>query len=83
MSALNQNRVAGLASQIQPLKQAMNMVQSAANPQMMMNQLMQSNPAYSQVQQLIQQHNGDARQAFYSLANQMGVDPNEIINALK
>ena len=70
-------------NQIQPIKQAMNMVQTAANPQLMMNQLMQNNPMYSQIQQLIQQNGGDARQAFYSLANQMGVDPNEIINALK
>ena len=70
-------------NQIQPIKQAMNMVQNAGNPQMMMNQLMQNNPMYSQVQQVIQQNGGDPKTAFYSLCNQMGVDPNQILNSLK
>ena len=50
---------------------------------MMMNQLMGNNPMYSQVQQIIQQNGGDAKAAFYNLCNQMGVDPNEILNSLK
>ena len=41
------------------------------------------NPQYAQVQKLIQESGGNAQQAFYNLAGQMGVDPNEILNALK
>ena len=66
-----------------PIKQAFQMVQSASNPQMMMNQMMQNNPAYAQVQQWIQQNGGNPRTAFYNVANQMGVDPNQILNMLK
>ena len=80
LSQLNRSKI---TSQIQPIKQAMNMVKSAANPQMMMNQLMGNNPMYSQVQQIIQQNGGDAKAAFYNLCNQMGVDPNEILNSIK
>ena len=80
LSMLNQNRV---SSQIQPIKNALNMVRAAQNPQLMMNQLMQKNPMYSQVQQIIQQNGGDPQKAFYSLAQQMGVDPNQILNQLK
>ena len=80
LSQLNQNK---FANQIQPIKQAMNMLKMSANPQLILNQLMQNNPAYSQVQQLIQQNGGDPKAAFYNLCNQMGVDPNEILNALK
>lgn len=80
LSMLNQNRV---SSQIQPIKNALNMVKTAQNPQLMLNQLMQNNPMYSQVQQIIQQNGGDAQKAFYSLAQQMGVDPNQILNQLK
>ena len=80
LSQLNRSRI---TSQIQPIKQAMNMVKTAANPQMMLNQLMGNNPMYSQVQQIIQQNGGDAKTAFYSMCNQMGVDPNEILNSLK
>ena len=80
LSKLNQNK---LASQMQPIKQAMNMARAAGNPQMMLNQMLSNNPNYAQVQQIIQQHGGDPKQAFYSMCNQMGVDPNEILNALK
>lgn len=80
LSMLNQNRV---SSQIQPIKNALNMVKTAQNPQLMLNQLMQNNPMYSQVQQIIQQNGGDAQKAFYSLAQQMGVDPNQILSQLK
>lgn len=41
--------------------------------------LLQSNP---QVQQLIQQH-GSAQNAFYALARQMGIDPNEVLKTLE
>jgi len=36
-----------------------------------------------QVQTLIQKYNGDAQQAFYDLAKQKGVNPNDILNMLK
>ena len=35
-----------------------------------------------QVQQLIQQH-GSAQNAFYALAKQMGVDPNEVMRRIR
>ena len=41
------------------------------------------NPQLSNVMNLIQNHNGNAKEAFYALAKEKGVDPNEIINALK
>ena len=77
MAALNQNRLSGL---IAPIKQ---MMQSAVNPQVVIQQMAQRNPQVMQIQKLISDNGGDAQRAFYSLANQMGVDPNEVINALK
>lgn len=49
----------------------------------MLQSLMASNPQMGQVMNLVQQYNGDAKSAFYDLAKQKGVDPNEIINMLK
>ena len=66
-----------------PIKQAMNMVKSAGNPEAMLNQMMQNNPQYSQVMKLVNDNGGDAKKAFYAMANQMGVDPEQVINALK
>ena len=79
MQVLSQNRLSGLAQKIQPIKQAYNMIRSAGNPAMLMQQI----PQYSQAQKIIADNGGDAQKAFYNLANQMGLDPNEILNALK
>ena len=80
LSKLNQSK---LTSQIRPIKNAMNMARSIGNPQMMINQMLSSNPNYAQVQQIIQQYGGDPKQAFYGMCQQMGVDPQEILNQLK
>ena len=55
---------------------------SAGNPQAMLSQFAQRNPNYQQAMQLIRQNGGDERKAFYALAEQMGVDPQEIISML-
>ena len=48
-----------------------------------MQQLFANNPNYAQAQQLIQQSGGDAKKAFYDLAQQMGVDPEQILSQLR
>ena len=80
LSKLNQSK---LTNQIRPIKNAMNMARSIGNPQMMINQMLSQNPNYAQVQQIIQQYGGDPKQAFYGMCQQMGVDPQEILNQLK
>lgn len=42
--------------------------------------MMQSNPQLASVMQMA---NGDPKKAFYALAEQKGVNPDEILNALK
>ena len=83
LGVLNQSKLSGLTSRIAPIKQAMDMVRASGNPQMMMQQILSNNPNYKQIQNLIQQNGGDAKKAFYSMAEQMGIDPNEILNVLK
>ena len=48
----------------------------------MLGQMMQNNPKMKEVQDLINQY-GDPEKAFKAKAQEMGVDPNEIINMLK
>ena len=45
--------------------------------------MLQNMPQYQQAMQLIQQSGGNAQEAFYKLAQQRGVDPNTILNALR
>ena len=68
---------------IAPLKQSLNMVRNAGNPQAMMAQMMQNNPQYAQAMQLIQESDGDAKKAFYALAEKLGIDGDTIVQALK
>lgn len=70
-------------SKAAPLKQMLNTIRTAGNPQAMMDQMLRNNPNYSKALELVRQNGGNAQQAFYSLANQYGVDPNEILNSLK
>lgn len=58
------------------------MIRSAGNPQLMMQQMFANNPQYAQVMQYVQQNGGNAKQAFYTLASQKGVDPDQVLNTL-
>lgn len=68
---------------MQNIRQMMGMINSAQNPQQMMNQLISGNPQMKQVMDIVNQCGGDPRTAFYKLAEQKGVDPQEILNMLK
>ena len=77
------NQAVSSPNNLGQIKQMMNLVRSASNPNAMLNNLMQQNPQVGQVMQLIQQGGGDPKTVFYKLAEQKGVDPNEVLNALK
>ena len=68
---------------LKAIKQMMSTIKSAQNPQMMLNNMMMQNPNYKQVMDYINQNGGDAKTAFYKMAQEKGINPNDIINALK
>ena len=80
---LQQIQGARLPGNLNQVKQMMSMVKGASNPQAMMAQMMQNNPQMRQAMDLINSAGGDPQKAFYALAQQKGVDPNEILNMLK
>ena len=65
------------------IKSMMNMVKSAGNPQAMLQTLIQNNPQMRQVMTLINQSGGDPKAAFYKLAQEKGIDPQQILDMLK
>ena len=66
-----------------PIKQMMNMVRSAGNPQAMLNQLAINNPQLKQVMEIVQKHGGDPMTAFRAEAEANGVNPDEIMGMLR
>ena len=65
------------------IKQMMNMVKSAGNPQAAINQLMMNNPQLKQIMDLVNQYGGDPGRALKETAKQMGIDENDIIDLLR
>ncbi|MBQ2175835.1 MAG: hypothetical protein II453_12505 [Alphaproteobacteria bacterium] len=59
------------------------MVKAAKNPQAMMQMMAQQNPQISQVMNFVQQNGGDPKMAFYKLAEQRGVNPDEVLQMLR
>lgn len=83
LGALNQSKMSGLLGNLGQIKQMMNTLRAAQNPQAMIQQMAGNNPQLSQAMKLIQDSGGDGKAAFYKLAGDMGVDPEQIISALK
>ena len=65
------------------IKMMISAVRASGNPQAMLEQMMQTNPGMRQVTEILRQYNGDAGKAFYDLARQKGIDPQEILDLLK
>ena len=65
------------------IKQMMQMVRSAGNPGAMVQEMAQNNPQMKQTIDFIKQNGNDPKKAFYALAQQKGVDPDEILRTLQ
>ena len=65
------------------IKQMFQMARSSGNPQAMLNQLMQTNPQMKQVMDIVKASGNDPRRAFYALAEQRGINPQDILDQLK
>ena len=65
------------------IKNLMNQIQMAANPQLAFNQLLMSNPQLQSIMTLIKQSGQSPETTFYALAKQYGVDPEQILNGLR
>ena len=69
LAGLNQNKIAQM---VQTLK-------SIGNPQMMLQNI----PQYKQAMDFVNACNGDAKSAFYAKAKEMGINPDEIVEAMR
>lgn len=76
------NPMLQILNQSKPLtnNNMVSMIKNSPNPQVLLNNLLAQNP---KVSGLINQYGGDARTAFYALAQQKGIDPNSILDMLK
>lgn len=66
-----------------PNMDLLSLLRSKNVPQSVIMNVLQSNPNYNYIMNLISQYNGNAEQAFYALAREKGIDPNQFLNSLK
>ena len=65
------------------IQQIIQMAKTTQNPQQLLNILSQQNPQVSQFMQMINTNNITPKQLFMNMANQRGVNPNDIIAMFK
>ena len=83
MSNIQQSNSFQPPSNLQQIKSLMNFMNSGGNVNGMIQSMLQNSPEYRTINDLLQKHNGDARAAFYDMAQQKGVDPNQVLNMLR
>lgn len=60
------------------------MIQGSNNPKQLLQNLMQNSPQVQNVMNVIQnQYGGDAQKAFYDLASQNGINPEDVLSMFR
>ena len=83
LSQMTQTRLQQMSGPIQQMKRMMNQLQTMSNPQAALQSFMTNNPKSKQVMDLIQKSGGDPQKAFYALAEQQGINPDDVLNMLR
>lgn len=65
------------------IQKIIQIAKSGNNPQQLLNSLAGQNPQLNQVMQLVNSGKMTPKQIFMNMANQQGVNPNDIISMLK
>ena len=81
---LNQSRGSfPQVNNLSQIKNMMNALKTAKNPQAVLQLLALKNPQLKNVLDYINQHGGDPEKAFYEMAKEKGVNPEEILKMLQ
>ena len=82
-SLYNQLNQTNQPAQNNGIQKIIQMAKSGNNPQQLLNSLAGQNPQLNQVMQLVNSGKMTPKQIFMNMANQQGVNPNDIISMFK
>ena len=68
---------------MQQIKNLMRTVQMSANPQFALQQIINQNPNLKNILNLANSNGADLQQLFYAMAQQKGVDPQQVLRELQ
>lgn len=78
----NQQRMQGMISRLNQIKNQVNGLRSLGNPQIALNHMMSNNPQMKQAMDYVNSNGGDPKQALNKLLTENGVNPQEIMNMI-
>lgn len=78
MNGVSMRRIPGLSQ----IKQTMSLIRAAKDPQAAMMSMMENNPQMKQVKTIVDQYGGNPMQAFRAMAEENGLDPDEILSMI-
>ena len=76
-------QLAKASPKMQQIKQMMNTVRMAQNPQLALNQMVMGNPQLKQVMDLVGQNGGDIERTVRTVAEQNGFRPEDIMDLFR
>lgn len=74
------NAISPRGGNITQIKNMMNMLKMAQNPQAAVEKLANENPM---IKNIMSMNNGDLKTTFYKMCQEKGVNPDDILNQLK
>ena len=72
-----------LPNNLGQIKQMMNLFRNANNPQQLLTNMAKQNPQIQNIMNIVQNTGKSPKDLFYQMAQQKGVNPDDILNALK
>lgn len=72
-----------LPNNIGQIKQMMNLFRGTNNPQQLLMNMAKQNPQIQNIMNIVQNTGKSPKDLFYQMAQQKGVNPDDILNALK
>ena len=78
MNGVSMRRIPGLNQ----IKQTMGMIKAAKDPQAALMSMMENHPQMKQVKSIVDQYGGNPMQAFRAMAEENGLDPDEILSMI-
>ena len=79
MNNLNQN---GINLNAAAAKKFMQGIKAAGDPEAIIKRMLGNNPRFKKVMEYVDANGGDPQAAFYKLAEEMGVNPDEFIKQM-
>ena len=83
LTKLNSNYSNNAVNNARQLKGMLNNLQNSTNPMGLIRTIINQNPAMKQVMSVVEKYGNNPKEAFYALAREKGVNPDDVINALR